>query len=298
MLRVGDDPLVFPDLLLGSAIIIGVPIMRAQPSNEHYRHRYLFGDSDVAARRLEFLAQVFAQSTKALLTDAGVGAPAHAVDLGCGPGYSTRFLAQTLGCQRVSGLDNSQDFVSLARSLTHDREGENISFHLHDITKVPFPVGPANLLYCRFLITHLAEPEATVSAWATQLESIGYLLMEEAEWIDTSLSVFTDYIEMTEAMLASQSNSLYPGELLDKLEDTDRLKRRLSRVYRLSVNNADAATMFYLNLQSLKDHPFIRANYAATEIQRMEQALLNLSQTPGSEGRIEWGMRQLVLQGI
>ncbi len=41
----------------------------------------------------------------------------------------------------------------------------------------------------------------TSQAWATQLESIGYLLMEEAEWIDTSLSVFTDYIEMTEATL-------------------------------------------------------------------------------------------------
>jgi len=272
--------------------------MNAQPSNEPDRHRYLFADSDVAARRLEFLAQVFAQSTKALLMDAGVGAPAHAVDLGCGPGYTTRFLAQTLGCQRVSGLDNSQAFISLARSLVHDGEGENPSFHLHDITKVPFPIGPANLLYCRFLITHLAEPEATISSWATQLQSNGYLLMEEAEWIDTSLSVFTDYLEMTEAILASQSNSLYPGGLLDNLKNTDCLKTRLSRVYRLSITNADAATMFYLNLQSLKDHPFIHANSAGTEIQRMEQDLLTLSRTTGGRSQVEWGMRQLVLQRI
>ena len=56
--------------------------------------------------------------------------------------------------------------------------------------------------------------------------------------------------------------------------------------------------MFYLNLQSLKDHPFIHANYAASEIQRMEQDLLTLSQTPGGRSQIEWGMRQLVLQRI
>ena len=65
--------------------------MNAQPSNEPDRHRYLFADSDVAARRLEFLAQVFAQSTKALLMDADVGAPAHAVGLGVGAGQRVRF---------------------------------------------------------------------------------------------------------------------------------------------------------------------------------------------------------------
>ena len=85
---------------------------------------------------------------------------------------------------------------------------------------------------------------------------------------------------------------------MDNLGDTDYLKNRHSRVYRLSVTNADAATMFYLNLQSMKDHPFIYANYEAAEIQRMEQDLLTLSQTRGSVSRIEWGMRQVVLQRI
>ncbi len=272
--------------------------MNAQLFNEPDRHSYLFGDSDVAARRLEFLAQVFARSTRTFFTDAGVGAPAHAVDLGCGPGYTTRLLAKILGCQRVSGLDNSQAFISLARSLAQDRDGENVSFHLHDITQAPFPIEPANLLYCRFLITHLADPEETISVWTTQLQSSAYLLIEETEWINTSLSMFTDYLEMTESMLASQSNSLYPGGLLDNMVDTDYLKSRHSRVYRLSVTNADAATMFSLNLQSMKDHTFIYANYEAAEIQRMEQDLLTLSQTPVSESQIEWGIRQVVLQRV
>ena len=204
--------------------------MPTESSNKADRERYLFGDTDFAARRLELLAHVFAPPTRALLLDAGVGAVDHAIDLGCGPGHTTRLIAEALQCKQISGLDNSQHFISMAG----DREIANVSFRFHDVTRTPFPTGQADLLYCRFLITHLAQPEAAISDWATQLQLDGYLLMEETEWIETSLPLFTDYISMTEATLASQSNDLYPGPLLDQQQVTQ-LTKRLSRVYRHSV---------------------------------------------------------------
>jgi len=142
---------------------------------------YLFGHTDVAAQRLQVLAEVFADSTRAFLRQVNRSKLALAVDLGCGPGLSTRLIAEILRCHHVVGLDTSPHFISLAQQPNAD----GISFYLHDVTAVPFPVSPCDLLYCRFLLTHLKQPRDILEKWATQLRSEGLLLMEEAEWIET-----------------------------------------------------------------------------------------------------------------
>lgn len=139
--------------------------------------RYAFGDSDLAARRLQLLGEVFAPSTRAFLQASVSREPSLVVDLGCGPGYTTHFLAETLPCGRAVGLDHSDHFISLAQQTATQR----VSFQAHDVTQVPFPTGPADLLYCRFLLTHLRDPEAVVARWTDQLRPGGLLLMEEAE---------------------------------------------------------------------------------------------------------------------
>src|SRR5207244_1657699 len=72
---------------------------------------YAFGDSDLAAYRLQQLAVVFAPSTREFLLREGLPQCRQAVDLGSGPGCTTHLLAETLGCERVVGLDCSPRFV-------------------------------------------------------------------------------------------------------------------------------------------------------------------------------------------
>ncbi len=55
---------------------------------------YLFQDTDLAARRLAVLAEVFAPASRAFLLDVVQSRPELALDLGCGPGYTTRLLAE------------------------------------------------------------------------------------------------------------------------------------------------------------------------------------------------------------
>ena len=142
---------------------------------------YLFGDTDLAARRLEVLARVFREPTRAFLRDAVSTAPAVAVDLGCGPGFTTRLLAETLACRQTVGLDSSQFFIDHASSITIPA----VSFELHDVTALPLPVDPIDLLYSRFLLTHLPHPSELVTRWIGELRPGGLLLLEEPEWIET-----------------------------------------------------------------------------------------------------------------
>ena len=51
--------------------------------------RYWFGDGDLARRRLEKLAAVFDAPSRALLQAFRLEEASLALDLGCGPGYTT-----------------------------------------------------------------------------------------------------------------------------------------------------------------------------------------------------------------
>ena len=256
--------------------------------------QYLFGDTDIAAQRLRLLADVFAEPSRAFLRELTTEKPGLAVDLGCGPGFSTLLLAETLQCDHAAGLDNSQHFIWLAQGTATER----VSFYLHDVLSIPFPVGPCDLLYCRLLLTHLEQPQSILEKWAIQLRSKGLLLMEEVEWIETKHPVFTTYLEIVEALLEHQSNDLYVGRLLNSLRDTGTLKRRMSEVRRVQVATDRAAAMFCLNQQTWKDHAFIQTNYSAGLMQELEKDLDTLRRKTGSTSEIEWGMRQIVFERV
>ena len=88
---------------------------------------YAFGDTDIAARRLELLAHVFEHSTRAFLREAPAArlglaqnlAQKIAIDLGCGPGFTTHLIAEALGFSRVVGLETSERFIELARATAN-----------------------------------------------------------------------------------------------------------------------------------------------------------------------------------
>ena len=161
---------------------------------------------------------------------------------------------------------------------------------------VPFPVGPSDVLYCRFLLTHLREPGALLAAWGTQLRPRGRLLVEEAEWIRTRHPTFAAYLDIVEGVLASESKRLYVGPTLDALGHVGGLTRATSAVARLPVSNRQAAGMFFLNAAAWKDHAYVRARHDPAAIGRLEEDLRALAATPGAASDIEWGLRQLVFE--
>jgi len=214
------------------------------------------------------------------------------VDLGCGPGLTTRLIAETLQCDHVAGFDTSENFVKLARLAGSDR----VSFELHDITSVPFPCGLADLVFCRFLLTHLLDPEAIVARWASQLNPGGLMMIEEVEAIQTTHPVFARYLQIVEAMLASQANCLYVGALVGTLGSPGGLQPFFNETRTAPVRNSDAAGMFVLNMNAWKDTAFGRANYQRESILELETALARISAQESLSSEIVWEMRQVVFR--
>ena len=93
-----------------------------------------------------------------------------------------------------------------------------LSFATRDVTRVPFPYGSADLIFYRFLLTHLVDPDQVVKRWTTQVNPGGGVMIEKTDAIRTTQVVFARHLKIVEAMLASQCIRLYPGPLLRALE--------------------------------------------------------------------------------
>ena len=255
---------------------------------------YAFGDSALAARRLGLLARVFEPTSRSFLAAAVhlAGSPVElAVDLGCGPGHTTRLLVSVLRPRRTVGLDQSAFFVGLAA----EDPPPGASFAVHDVTAVPFPCPPAGLLYCRFLLGHLADPAGTLAGWATQLTPGGLLLVDEVERIRTGQPALGGYLEVASALLAARGHALEIGPRLHRLPDPPGLARRLDRAAPLLPPAARAAEMFAQNLAVWRDEAVRCGVATGADLDRLAVGLAEVA-AGRVEGTIAWELRQLVLQ--
>ena len=254
--------------------------------------RYLFGDSDIASHRLRVLSEVFAESSRRFLRAAAPREPTLAVDVGCGPGYSTCLVAKVLRPLRTVGIDNSEAFIAEARRAG----GSDVSYLAHDATAVPFPVGPADLIYARFVATHLSDPTTTIRGWAAQLVPGGRLLLDEVDSISTANRVLSRYLTILTALLDHQGNLLYIGPTLSNISAPGLLRSKIDTVRRLRVPDRRAAKMFRLNLETWRDHPFVADTYGADAIRRLAEKLRTEAGTAGAASTTEWGMRQIAFE--
>ena len=110
------------------------------------------GEPDPLTReRLRLLAQLYDPATEDLLRSFGPSGAPHAIDLGCGPGHTTRLLHRVLAPVRTTGLDSSTRYVTEARATAP----VGVHFEMHDVARTPFPVPAADILLCRYLLTAL-----------------------------------------------------------------------------------------------------------------------------------------------
>ena len=171
--------------------------------------RYAFGDVEAAATRLQLLDLVFAQPSQ-LLVDVAASSPIGlAVDVGCGPGFTTQLLADRLRPKRLVGLDTSEAFLEQATAAVPSAE-----FVRHDVTEVPFPTGPPT--FCTRLRALAPAPaRACPRVVADSTEARWSLLIQEDEEIVADHSVLAAYEEMARSLVAHRGGDLWvePGWL-------------------------------------------------------------------------------------
>lgn len=250
---------------------------------------YTFGTSPSAALRLKEIAEYFNPLAAAFIRCFMPKISGIALDLGCGPGFTTSMLAEATGCQDTYGMDTSPEFLSMAQQCN-----SSCTFLEHDVTTVPFPVT-ADIMYARFLLCHLRDPLGVVNICMSQLNPRGLLFIEEIDTIETDMEVFKTYLSVAQGIVATQGASLFVGGTLAKA--AYQWEVIYNEQVLLPVMNRQAANWFYWNTQTIwKENPYVLDRLDPSERQSIANELLQLKTKTSSHSAISWKLRRLVLR--
>ena len=251
--------------------------------------KYTFGTTEIAANRLEKLAEVFNPHSSEFIKTYSGSPMVSAVDLGCGPGYTTHMLYMSVRAKEIYGMDNSDTFLYRAM----DRFGHCI-FVRHDLTRTPFPVKP-ELMYARFILSHLADPVERINTWSGELSPDGMLLVEEVEDIKTDIPAFKEYLSVNRGLVRSQGAKLYVGK--DLAGGTYNGEVITNEPFELAVSNSDAAAMFYPNTKTIwEKEEYVLDTTSASQRREISEQLRELMRNKGGNSGVTWKMRRIALR--
>jgi trans-aconitate 2-methyltransferase len=231
--------------------------------------RYTFGDNPRAGDRLELLAAVFEPSSAELLGRAAPAKPARALDLGCGPGYTTDLLRRVVGSGETWGLDASTALVERARS----RFTPPCLFAIYDVSKRPLPVAQMDVAYARYVLTHLRDPGAAIAACAGAVRRGGYLVLEENCALFSDDPLFADYYRCVEALQRHYGQDPYPGDRLASLALRASWTVESFERTRLQLDARPMAQLHALNIRTWGKDPFAVSSFGPSALATMTDAL-------------------------
>jgi trans-aconitate 2-methyltransferase len=255
---------------------------------------YTFGDDEQASARLRRLAELYEPETRELLESGRVQKPHLAVDLGCGPGWSTRLIQSVLRPERTVGLDSSERYIAEARR----NHGADLEFEVHDIVRVPFPVREPDLMFCRFLLTHLRSPAQVLGAWGTIASRDAWLFVHEIESLESEHPALRRYYDLVAQLQQHYGQTLLVGTIVDSALDRTGWHIVASRRRTLEKPASRMAELHLSNLRTWRQDEYAASAFDANEIDRLEVSLASIVQGVEKAGIVVNVVRQIIAKRV
>ena len=143
---------------------------------------YIIRGGAQGRERLHLLAEVMGPSTRALLAAVGIPAGSVCLDVGCGGGDVTFELGAAAGyAGRALGVDLDETKLDMARREGDERGVSNVAFEARDVTAWE-PDEPFDVIYARFLLSHLADPGGLLSGLRRHVRRGGIIVVEDVDF--------------------------------------------------------------------------------------------------------------------
>lgn len=142
------------------------------PSGEEY----VLGTHDAEIARLDLQHRAWRPYVFAAWQSAGIRPSQTVLDVGCGPGYASLDLADTVGpLGHVVAIDKSERFLKALESVHRD----NITAHRADLEAGEFPKIRAHGVWCRWVLCFVRNPRTVLANMAAALEPGGVIVLHE-----------------------------------------------------------------------------------------------------------------------
>ncbi len=97
------------------------------------------------------------------------------LDFGCGPGTISSGLAEAVAPGELHGIDMEASQIDLARSVAEVRGQDNATFHVGDVTGLPFEDGSFDVAHCHNVLMHVPDTAAVLAEVRRVLKPGGVL---------------------------------------------------------------------------------------------------------------------------
>ena len=153
-----------------------------RPAERDGSPHYTLVTGEPGAARLQLLDDVYGRSTEALLTELGVAPGMHVADIGCGTGTVSCWLAARVGSTgAVVGVDVSAAQLAVARRRAERLGLTRLTLREADAGDTGLPRESFDLVYCRFVLCHLVQPERALREMHALLKEDGVLVCDDVD---------------------------------------------------------------------------------------------------------------------
>lgn len=144
------------------------------------KEKYIVEIGEEGSEGLGKLDYCFNPSTQEFLTTSGLQQGMTVLDIGCGSGLMTCWIAEQVGpTGRVTGIENDVNQLQAAQRNAETRRLRNTDFRLCSAYDLASLGVEFDLIYCRFVLHHLHDPVSVIRLIYQTLKPGGVYASEE-----------------------------------------------------------------------------------------------------------------------
>jgi len=132
------------------------------------------------AKRLGLVDEILGPYSRQFLLDAGLKAGMKVLELGCGTGNTTSWIADRVGVNgRITAVDASEKQIEYAKSKCKESGLANVEFIVAAAESLILPSESFDFAYSRLLLMHLKEPVQAIKKMFELVRKGGIVANEE-----------------------------------------------------------------------------------------------------------------------
>jgi len=250
----------------------------------HALDTYIIRGGEADRARLAIVSRVLFPTTRSLLDRFEPLQDGLLIDAGFGGGDVTFELAARAGpAGRAIGLDADTVKVELARQSAADQGIDNVEFHPVDLLDA-WPAGDAALVYIRFVLIYMPDPQQLLARARQALRPGGVLVIEEidydGEFCDPPCPAFNRYSELFVQAIQRRGADPFIGRKLVRLLRDAGFASVDSALVQPYGSSGDVKQVQFLTFLGIRD-ALIQSGLAdAAEIAAIARELQVFAQSP------------------
>jgi SAM-dependent methyltransferase len=148
--------------------------------SESKGREYALGTNDAEIVRLGLQHKMWSAAAFSIWERAGIRAGHTVLDLGCGPGYTSRDLAGIVTPKgKVVAVDESARFIEHLKARPKSWAEAAIDARIGDVQQLDLPADSLDAAYQRWVLCFVKDPEAVIRGVAAALKPGGVFVSQD-----------------------------------------------------------------------------------------------------------------------